>query len=489
MPTTESPPEPQRAPQVDEDVLAEYIPMSGVGLTDDERWPALNAARRAQLLALRDEPGAPLWTHATGDRLTASDLAQLDAPQPAALTAGTDEPAWVRDLIIRAHATVPRYRAATRSGHSSGDTPLADLPLVTRADLVADAAAHVPVDVPLDRVLEGSSSGHTGAALLVPLHPLSIAADLRTIHELVTSCGVTWTPDAERLALALVVDQRHAFTYASAMQAFPGGVAPLMARVNLDAAHWQRPGDRDAWITRHDPQVISTATLPLLTLLDLAAGGLQIHPLAVINGATHLTPAVRHAVSETWGAPVVDLYALRETGLVAAALPDAAARDAHVLVNRHVHVEIVNAHGQQLPEGERGEIVVTVDENPYLPLLRYRTGDHAALRHGPDGPELVGLEGRAAVRYRDAAGAHRPSVDATQLLQAHGLLAWHLHQDASGAVRLRALPTRSAGAPAVHAAAAALRRWLGQDVTVDVLTEPAELGTGKPRRFTTDEPV
>ena len=488
MRTTDVPPAPGPGPQVSEDVLAEYTPMSGVGLTDDERWPALDTAGLARLQALRDETEAPLWTHATGDRLTASDVAQLDARRPVAPTAGTDEPVWVRDLIIRAHACVPRYRAAARSGLSSGDTPLTDLPLITRADLVSDVAAHVPVDVPLDRVLEGSSSGHTGAALLVPLHPVSIAADLRTIHHLVTTCGVSWTSDAERLALALVVDQRHAFTYASAMQAFPGGAAPLMARVNLDPDHWQRPGDRKAWFTRHDPQVISTATLPLLSLLDLAATGLKIHPLAVINGATHITPAARRAVAETWGAPVVDLYALRETGLVAAALPDAAARDAHVLVNRRVHVEIVDAHGQQLPEGQRGEIVVTVDENPYLPLLRYRTGDYAALRHGPGGPELVGLEGRAAVRYRDAAGAYRPSVDATQLLQAHGLLAWHLHQDTNGAVRLRALPTRAAGAAAVNAAATGLGRWLGRNVSVEVLTEPAQLGTGKPRRFTADEP-
>lgn len=125
-------------------------------------------------------------------------------------------------------------------------------------------------------------------------------------------------------------------------------------------------------------------------------------------------------MAETWSAPLVDLYALRETSLVAAALPDAAARDAHVLVNRQVHVDTVDAHGRQLPEGRRGGIVVTVDENPYLPLIRYRTGDYAALRHGPDGPELVGLEGRAAVRYRDAAGAYRPSVEATRRSKSTG---------------------------------------------------------------------
>ena len=48
-------------------------------------------------------------------------------------------------------------------------------------------------------------------------------------------------------------------------------------------------------------------------------------------------------------------------------------------VDRRVHVEVLDEGGAPVPDGERGEIVVTVDENPYLPLLRYRTGDHAAL--------------------------------------------------------------------------------------------------------------
>ena len=103
----------------------------------------------------------------------------------------------------------------------------------------------------------------------------------------------------------------------------------------------------------------------------------------MVNGATDLPPAVRDAVAATWGCPVIDLYGLRETGPLAASTDG----DGHVVVPRRVWVEILDEQGRPVPDGQRGEVVVTVDENPYLPLLRYRTGDTAALvarppRHG-----------------------------------------------------------------------------------------------------------
>lgn len=269
----------------------------------------------------------------------------------------------------------------------------------------------------------------------------------------------------------------------SAFPRDPGVPAPLMARVNLDASAWRAAGDRERWLAEHDPQVVSTSTLPLVHLLDLAEAGLALHPLAVVNGATHVTPAVRRRVHDVWGAPLLDLYGLRETGPVAVAGEDA---PGHVVVDRRVHVEVLDPAGRPVAPGERGEVVVTVDENPYLPLLRYRTGDHAALGSTADGrPVLLGLEGRAAVRYLDASGVARPSVDATQVLQAAGLVAWHVHQDAAGGVLLRAV---APDVLAAQAAARAVRDWLGRDVALDVLDDVADLGPGKPARWSSDVP-
>ncbi|GAA3812423.1 AMP-binding protein [Cellulomonas soli] len=480
---------------VPDPVLSEYAAMGAAVLGDDERWPTLGPDGLARVAAARAHPHAPVWVHATGDRLRPDDheaLRAFAARLAAADAAPGAQPTWIDDLVARAHAEVPRYRRSVREGRTGPDTPLSDLPTVTRRDLVEDLAAHVPVGVPLDRVLEGTSSGSTGAALRIPLHPVVIAADVVLLRHVLAGLGVPWVPDPGRLVLANVVEQRAAFTYASAVTAFdPGGLGPVpvMARLNLDDAAWRRPGDRERYLADVDPQVLSTSTLPLLRLLDLAEAGLELHPVAVVNGATELSSAVREAVGGRWGVPVVDLYGLRETGAVAVSCDGRG----HVVVPRRVHVEILDATGSPVADGVRGEVVVTVDENPYLPLLRYRTGDHAAVVRDGRGVVLVGLEGRAAVRFRAADGSWRPSIDATQLLQGHGLSAWHLRQDAGGGVRLAAWAPGGAASrdAAVRAALDSLGSWLGRVVTHDLDGSTPELRTGPQggRWFTCELPV
>lgn len=461
------------------DLLPEYQPGEAITLTDTERWPVLTASGARTLTWVREHPAAPRWVHRTGDRLDAEDVAALDAlaaDLPAHTRTDDGTPEWVDALVDRVHRTVPRYRRLVRSRA----VDLAALPALTgvapvsRADLAGGpgggVADLVPVDVPLDRLVEGSSSGSTGSAVVVPLHPRAVAAELVLIRELLRRLGVGWEPVAGRAALLSVVDQELAFTYASVLSAF-GEAA--MARVNLDPGAWHRPGDREEFLAATDPQVLSSSPWPLLTLADL---DVDLHPLAVVSGAAALTPAARARVAARWGAPVLDLYGLRETGPVAVSTDGGP----HVLVPRRVHVEVLGPDGRPVPDGVRGEVTVTVDENPYLPLLRYRTGDHAALVRTPDGPALADLEGRSPVRFRRADGGWTGSVTLTQVLQTHGVLAWHVHQRADGTVELAALGGDAA------AAAGSLRRLLGHAVEVRVAGTTAELGSAKARRFGSD---
>lgn len=525
---------------VPDPALAEYEALSAVALTDAERWPLLSDAGFARLQALRDHPHAPDWVHVCGDRVVPADVPALDARASAAADRTWEargetwtRPGWVDELVHRVSTTVPHYRSLARR---DGRPPrsLDDVVPVSRDDLGRGVAAFVPVDVPLDRVLEGSSSGSTGAALVVPLHPLSTAAEVVYLTDLATQAGVTWEPEPGRVCLLNVVDQRTAFTYASALTTKGG--AP-MARVNVHPDGWRAPGDREAFFADADAQVLSGNPSSLLALADL---DVDLHPLLVVSGAAHLAPGARHRLEQRWGAPVVDVYGTREAGLLAADLtgvrtgdgrtPDSTTRDGttgvsttgdsttrnsttgdsttggsgtrHTVLPRRVHVEILDDAGSPVPDGERGDVVVTVDDNPYLPLLRYRTGDTAALvrERRDDGSwatVLVGLEGRAAVRFQTADGRWVPSVDTTQLLQAYGLAAWHLHQAADGAVHLTALPARSTPAarstppaqstpvsqPDLAALGDALTVLLGRAVPMTVISHPRDLGPGAKRRF------
>lgn len=502
--------------------LDEYAPGSAVALTDAERWPTLDDAGRVALDAVRDHPAAPAWVHVTGDRLRPDDLPVLDEvaarlaagrpdaghPDAVADTRAEDRgappatadgsppapPAWVRALVDRAHAVVPRYRRVRDRGESRAGSPLTAVRPVTRDDLRHDVASFVPVDVPLGRVLEGTSSGSTGAAVRVPLHPVAVAADLVLLQHLVTDAaggaGATWEPVPGRLGLMNLVDQREAFTYASAMTGFrrdPGVAAPSMARVNLDPGAWTHPGDRAAFLAAQDPQVVSSSPLPLLALARLAEEqGLALHPVALVSGAAHLSDVARARLRATWDVPVVDLYGLRETGAVAARTD---AGPLVVVAGRRVWVEVLDDDGAPVPDGDLGEVVVTVDENPYLPLLRYRTGDRARIVRRGERVELHDLEGRSPVRYLRPDGAWVPSVDAAQHLQAHGMAAWQLHQSADGSVVLDVVPDvlGDAGARAARAAGDAVGYLLGRRVTVREVS-PARLGAGRARRWSSDVP-
>ncbi len=458
---------PPRAPGPPDDAAApglpDYAPGAGTALTDAERWPALPAPALARLQAARDDPGAPVWVHRTGDRLTADDVAALrDRPPPPPPAQDGGAPPWVEELTARLQRTVPRHRRAPAAR-------FADVVPSDRAALAARVADFVPDDAPLDRLLQGTSSGSTGSALVVPLHPVSTAAEVLLLEELLAAAGAPWPVDPDRLGLLSVVDQAQAYTYVSAMTTRAG---TLMARVSLHASAWRRDGDRERWLARADPQVLTGPPLALLALARLDAG---LRPVGVVTGAQALTPAARAALRERWGAPVLDAYGLKETGLLAVS----ADGGPHRVVPRRVHVEVLDGAQRPAPDGARGEVVVTVDENPLLPLLRYRTGDTARLERTGGAVLLHDLEGRAPVRFRRGDGTWVADVELTQQLQHHGALAWRVRQDAGGAVRAE---VRGGDAAAVRTALAAL---LGAPVEVEAVRD---LGEGKPRRYASAVP-
>jgi phenylacetate-CoA ligase len=76
-------------------------------------------------------------------------------------------------------------------------------------------------------------------------------------------------------------------------------------------------------------------------------------------------------------------YATAELGLVAYEAPDASGNISGMVVDEDVILEIVRpGTSDPLPEGEVGEVVVTVF-NPDYPLIRFGTGDLSAVMSGP----------------------------------------------------------------------------------------------------------
>ena len=105
---------------------------------------------------------------------------------------------------------------------------------------------------------------------------------------------------------------------------------------------------------------------------------------AGLFGAEPWTDELRARIEELLGLRALDIYGLSEVigpGVAAECL--VAADGLHVNED-HFLVETVDpVTGQPVPDGTPGELVFSTVTKEALPLLRYRTGDMAALRRGP----------------------------------------------------------------------------------------------------------
>lgn len=98
---------------------------------------------------------------------------------------------------------------------------------------------------------------------------------------------------------------------------------------------------------------------------------------------------------------------------------------------------------------------------------------------------MTALEGRATVRYRDAAGAWSSSVGLTQVLQARGAAVWSVHQEADGSLEVLAVGRSGGLTPGLAGEIrTGLDALLGQPVGVRVLGDSERSS----RRFTSALP-
>ncbi len=438
--------------------IADYVPMAATALTDAERWPLLTAAGATMLARLRDHPLAPAYNHACGDRLTAAARARLRGYPLAGYhgwTADT-EPDWLPALIARCYAQVPRYR---RLG--AAPATLAEVPPTTRHDLLDRVEDQVPDDADLAGLIVYRTSGSRGPASTVPMTPEFNSIDLPVFEHILARLGVRLRRGADTVALVNVYHQPLAYQFCSVLSYLDDAG---LVKLNLHPAAGRTAGRLAEFLDDLAPQLYSGNPISLAALAELP---LRTRPAAIVSGAMALGSGLRSRLAERFGCPVIDLYGLTEAGPIAwRAGPD----DDFEVLPRRLYLETV-----------AGELLVTCGENPLLPLLRYRTGDHADLHWVHGVPRLHGLDGRAPVEFRAASGAVVNSIEVTHLLSPLGLVAWQLRQRADDSLDLRVHP---AGAPTPATLAAAVRSLLGN---LPLTVTPADLAAdAKPQRYSSE---
>jgi phenylacetate-CoA ligase len=234
----------------------------------------------------------------------------------------------------------------------------------------------------------------------------------------------------DRVSVIQVAAQVRTYTFASVSSYLDGAG---FAKINLNPADWTRPEDREKFFDASAPEIV---TGDPFALEQLAALSVQARPKGILSSATLLLPALRDRLQRRLGCPVIDVYSMNETGPIAFARADSDA-DEHEILPHNLFVEILDESGRPVPPGKRGEIVVTGGVNPFLPLVRYRTGDFGALSFRGDVPRLVGIERRKPVVFRAAHESQVPSISVTVALFPIPLPFFSLHQARDGSLTFR----------------------------------------------------
>jgi len=132
------------------------------------------------------------------------------------------------------------------------------------------------------------------------------------------------------------------------------------------------------------------------------------------------------ALATAWGVQVYSTYGITE---LANSLCECDAGTGGHLHDEMLHVEILDEEGKPMPDGEVGEVVATTFGVEAMPLIRYRTGDCAALFSAPctcgrSTPRLGPIVGRKHQKLKFKGASLFPSTLQAVLEEAEGVEAF-----------------------------------------------------------------
>lgn len=379
--------------------------------------PLLTDQDRSFLRQLSEHPTAPVYNYACGEMLDREGLQWvLDFEAtlrqvPVSWSFGRP-PDWVKEFTRRCLEHVAYYR---QYGHSDWSENLPGLPRQALRDHYREL---IPDGAPVEQMVEYYTSGTSGNILQVPSHPVTAGCYLPLLGKAIELAGARLEGGPEKVGIALVFYQLQTLTYPSISRVLDGAA---FLKLNLHPAQWRQPEHRCQYLEAFPPQVLSGNPL---SLEELALLGPEIRPAAVISTSMAMLEGQRRSLQARFGCPVIDLYSMTECRCIASH----SGNGRYELLAHDLYVEILDDLGNPCEPGVRGEITLTGGRNPFQPLLRYRTGDYAALDWEGDRPYLTGLVGRTPVRFQRPDGSWINNIDVTCVLTDLPLRRFQLHQ-------------------------------------------------------------
>ncbi len=287
----------------------------------------------------------------------------------------------LRWSLKHAYDRVPHFRkkfdaAGVKPGDCRSLADLAKFPFTTKADL-RDTYPFGLFAVPLDKVVRiHASSGTTGKPTVVGY----TAKDLDTWSQVMAR--------SIRAAGARPGDRVHvAYGYGL----FTGGLGAHYGAERLGLTVVPLGGgmtERQVQlIADFKPQIIMVTPSYMLAIADeMQRQGLDPKKSSLrvgIFGAEPWTNQLRSAIEQKTSLQALDLYGLSEIIGPGVAAECIETKDGLTFWEDHFYPEIVDPQsGEPLPDGEKGELVITSLTKEALPMIRYRTRDLTRLLPG-----------------------------------------------------------------------------------------------------------
>ena len=253
---------------------------------------------------------------------------------------------------------------------------IAQVPFTTKADIQADRAAHPPFGTNLTRAIHQytrfcqTSGTSTGEPMAWVDTPESWEAMLKCWQRVFEAAGLVKGRDRIFFAFSFGPFLGFWTAYEAAAKDFlviPTGGLSSQARLEAMARY-------GATVLCCTP----TYALRLGELIGESSGvermSLRINKIIVAGETGGSVPEVRKRLEKLWDARVFDHHGMTEVGPVSYESEDMPR--CLIVMEEAYLAEIVDPKtGEEVPDGECGELILTTLDRTACPLLRYRTGD------------------------------------------------------------------------------------------------------------------
>ncbi len=273
----------------------------------------------------------------------------------------------LKRVIKYSYENVPYYNTLLKSNNIKPDdinsiSDLNKISIITKNDMRINTNDLISREYDKSDLIRYSTSGSTGMPL--PVYVTQKEDDYRK---------------AKHLRSNIIVGQKPWDTYVCITTPSHFGEIPsILRKVGLFSREFVSVFDDTSSQIKQIEKIKPDLLTGYSSSLYLLARGVKereitsIHPKLILGGAELSDETTRRYIEDVFNAPFIDQYAIVELEKLSWQCKE---REEYHIDADSIIIQFVDKNGEEVSEGERGEIVCTSLFNYAMPFIRYKVGD------------------------------------------------------------------------------------------------------------------